>query len=149
MKIIITLALLAFSVNGFSAEKIFAKSVKPPRVVTAKAGYATSRFSFLSTDFREPRELFNADKKITSVYWQSTYFPENLNERVQICYLQPYRVDPDHCIDIEPNSSGITEEFNSFRFGMGAAITIQHRVSGGKNSSYAAGKDAIVVNYSY
>lgn len=88
-------------------------------------------------------------KKLTSIHWKTTYFPDNSDETVEICYLQPGRIDPDHCKEIRPNSSGDVDEFNSFKFDWHAAVWIRHRTGAGKDFGAPAGMDKIVINYSY
>lgn len=118
-----------------------------PRVVIGWDGLATSRFSISTREF--PGAMLTKPKKLESIRWETTHFPDNTGETVEICYLQPGRIDPDHCVDIRPNSSGEVYGFNSFKFDWHTAVWIRHRTTGGKNSGAPADLDKIVFNYSY
>lgn len=143
------LALALFSVHSFAADMSITKSVKPYRIVTAKAGRGVALFSVVRSDFQS-HALLLAPKTLRSVSWSTTHYPDNLGEQVQICYSRPYNFSgDDHCIYIQPNSSGETYEFNSYKFDVQAGIKIRHFVSGGKDYGTAAGVDTVTFNYSY
>lgn len=148
MKKMIAVVLVFVSVNGFATERFLAKSATPTRIVVAKAGFGLAQFSVMSADFPE-RHVFLAPKLLKSISWETTYYPDNLNETVKICYFQALSVSPDHCKVINKNSSGSTEEFNSFIFDRHARVMIKHEVKGGKNRGAPAGMDKIVIKYSY
>jgi hypothetical protein len=121
--------------------------VKPPRIVIASDGIATSRFFISTREF--PGAMLAKPKKLENIHWQTTHFPDNTDETVEICYLQPGRNDPDHCVPIHKNSAGDVDNFNSFKFDWHTEVWIRHMTKGGKNSGASAGKDKIVINYSY
>jgi hypothetical protein len=148
MKKMIAVALVFVSVNGFATERFLAKSVTPTRIVLAKDGVGLAQFSVMSRDFPE-RHVFLAPKSLKSISWESTYYPDNLNETEKICYFQALSIRPDHCKVIQKNSSGSTEEFNSFIFDRHASVMIKHEVKGGKDRGAPAGMDKIVIHYSY
>lgn len=151
MKKHITIAVALAFVSGYSfaAELSITKSVKPDRVVTAKAGRALAQFPVQRSDFPS-HALILAPKTLRSVSWSTTYYPDNVGERVQICYSRPYNFSgEDHCVDVNPNSSGVIHEFNSYEFDLHAGIKIRHLVFGGKNYGTAAGVDTVTINYSY
>lgn len=148
MKKIIAVVFAITSLNAFAADRTITKSVKPSRIVVAKEGGALAQFTLLSTDFRE-RGLLGAKKRLTSVEYRTTHYPDNWNEKVQICYSQPGRIEPQHCEDVAENSSGVIYNFNQYKFDMHARITIRHSVDGGKDSGKAAGEDTVVINYSF
>ena len=141
---VIAVALLSF--NALAADKVLIKTKKPPHIVVAKNGSAMSQFSVLSSDFSE-RGLLLAKKRLTSIDWSTTYYPDNLDEEVEICYNQPGRINHDLCQRIDPNSSGRILAFNAFKFDMHTRVTIRHSVKGGRNSGRSAGVDTVVINY--
>ena len=141
----ITLALL--SVNSFAADEFISKSAAPTRIVVAKAGVGLAQFSMMSFDFPSSHRF--APKKLKGVSWRTTYYPDNLNETVQLCYTKPAGSGYDDCRDISPNSSDSTEYFNKYSFDKYARFTFRHMVKGGKNQGAPAGEDSIVVRYSY
>jgi len=143
--IVITLALL--SANSFAADNFINKSAVPTRIVVAKAGIGLSQLSMMSFDF--PKDHRFAPKKLKRISWRTTYYPENMNETVQICYTKPGSFNYDDCQDISPNSSGDMMEFNKYSFDRNATITFRHEVRGGRNQGAPAGEDSIVVHYSY
>ena len=148
MKKVIALALILVSANGFAADQSLSKTATPPRIVVAKDGSAMAQFWVHSRDFSAPGMLL-AKKRLTSIEWQTTYYPDNLNEEVQICYTEPGRIDPALCRVIDKNSSGSTEVFNQLNFDKHARITIRHSVKGGRNSGAPAGSDSVIINYSF
>lgn len=143
--LVITFALL--SANSFAADNIISKSAVPTRIVVAKDGVGLGQFPMMSFDF--PRSHRFAPKKLKSISWRTTYYPENMNETVQICYTKPAGSGYDDCRDILPNSSGDTDHFNQYSFDKYASFTFRHQVKGGKNQGAPAGEDSIVVHYSY
>ena len=143
--IVITLALL--SANSFAADNYISKSAEPSRIVVAKAGIALSQFAMMSFDF--PSDHRFALKQLKGISWRTTYYPENMNEMVQICYTKPGSYNYDDCKDISPNSSGEMNEFNNYSFDKYARITFRHMVKGGRDQGAPAGEDSIVVHYSY
>lgn len=146
MKKLLFIAFALFSLNAVAADKSMTKTAKPPRIVVAKDGSAMSQFFVSSSDFSRRGQLL-AKKTLTSIEWSTTYYPDNLNEEVEICYSQPGRIDPDLCRPITPNSSGRILDFNSFKFDMHARVTIRHSVKGGRDSGRSAGEDTVVINY--
>ena len=141
----ITIALL--SANSFAADNIITKSAAPTRIVVAKAGTGLGQFPLMSFDF--PGSHRFAPKKLKGVSWRTTYYPDNLNETVQLCYTKPAGSGYDDCRKISPNSSGDMDDFNQYGFDRDARFTFRHMVKGGKNQGAPAGKDSIVVHYSY
>ncbi|OCR24308.1 hypothetical protein AFK24_14555 [Pseudomonas syringae] len=141
----ITVALL--SANSFAADNTISKSAVPTRIVVAKEGVGLGQFSMMSFDFPSSHRF--APKKLKSVSWRTTYYPDNMNERVQICYTKPAGSGYDDCREISPNSSGDTDDFNKYSFDKYARFTFRHMVKGGKNQGAPAGEDSIVVHYSY
>jgi hypothetical protein len=141
----ITLALL--SAHSVAADNFISKSAVPTRIVVAKAGIGLAQFSMMSFDF--PASHRFAPKKLKSISWRTTYYPDNMNEEVQICYTRPGRSGYDDCRDISPNSSDTTEYVNKYSFDKYARFTFRHNVNGGKNQGAPAGQDSIVVRYSY
>ncbi|MCQ2994922.1 hypothetical protein QCD79_18905 [Pseudomonas quasicaspiana] len=147
MKKIIAITLVTLSANTFAVESSITKSEVPDRIVVAKAGVGLSQFSMMTMDF--PRNQRYLPKRLESINWTSTYYPNNTGERVHICYTRPGRAGYDQCEEISKNSSGSIEAFNHHSFDRFARITIKHLVSGGQNQGAPAGEDSITVNYSY
>jgi len=141
----ITLALL--SANSFAADNTISKSAVPTRIVVAKAGTGLGQFPMMSFDFPSSHRF--APKKLKGISWRTTYYPQNLNETVQICYTKPAQTGYDDCRDISPNSSGDIDDFNRYSFDRDARFTFRHMVKGGENRGAPAGEDSIVVRYSY
>lgn len=148
MKISVAMALVLVSLNSVAANKTLTKSVAPSRIVVAKDGVGLAQFSVVSRDFPDA-QLLLAHKKLSSISWSTTHYPDNSNEEVDICYFQPGRANHEPCIRIRPNSSGTVTDFNSFNFNKHARIMIKHNVRGGKNYGAPAGMDTITINYSH
>jgi hypothetical protein len=116
--------------------------------VTAKAGFGLAQFPISSTDFPKTIPLY-ATKRLQGISWRTTYYPDNLGEKVYICYFRPIASEHEPCEEISPNSSGVTHEFDSLPFDKYAKVMIRHKVSGGKDYGTPAGVDTITVKYSY
>ncbi len=147
--ITIAMVLVLGSTSIFAAERTITKSLKPSRIVVAKAGFGLASFPVLSSHFLPNTQLFLAPKKLEGISWRTTHYPDNLFETVKLCYYQPLANEPTDCENIEPNSSGITHKFDSYTFDKHARVTIMHRVTGGKNHGAAAGVDTVTIHYSY
>ncbi len=147
MKKIIAITLVTLSANTFAAEGVITKSKVPDRIVVAKAGVGLAQFSMMTMDF--PKNQRYLPKKLESINWTTTSYPDNTGEVVQICYTQPANSGYDRCYDISQSPSGSTDAFNHYGFDRFARITIKHLVSGGKNQGAPAGRDSITVRYSY
>jgi len=148
--ITIAVALALVSSSSFAVDSSITKSATPNRIVVAKAGTGIVRFGVLSSDFPSDRSLIFATKRLTSINWETTYYPDNVEKKVEICYYRPHRhSEPDLCRPILPNSSGTVYDFNSLAFDTGASVVIRHVIEGGKNYGTAAGVDRVTINYSY
>lgn len=148
MKKIIAIAFALASADSFAADRTITKSAKPYHIVVAKDGSALAQFTLLTSDFRE-RGLLGAKKRLTSIQYRTTHYPDNLKEEVEICYYEPGRTTHVACEDVSPNSSGVIYNFNQYKFDMHARVIIRHSVKGGRDSGRSAGEDTITINYSF
>jgi len=101
----------------------------------------------LSSDF--PSGTLNKKKTLREIEWNSTCYPNNTGETVELCYHRPYTTVPVGCIKINPNSSGRTNAFNNQPFGLGTDVFIRHHIQGGQFPGAPAGKDSVTFYYSY
>ena len=146
---IIAVALVLASAQSFAAERSIAKSHRPTTIVVAHNGSGLAQFPIIRSDFPN-HAVIAAPKKIESISWSTTHYPEHPTETVDICYSRPYRSSSfEHCEPVNKNSMGTTSVFNVYAFDMGAQFIIRHKVNGGRNNSAAAGVDTLTINYSY
>lgn len=151
------LALLAVLIaieNGpaFAAEGVITKSAAPGPVlilsnsnVEPSVGY--SRFNV--TPFDISGEVSLMPKQLLEIRWSTTYYPQTLNDNVELCYYRPYSAERS-CEPIQPNSSGVVMRFNDQPFGRGSIVDIRHRVLGGTPPyARAAGVDSVRIKYRY
>lgn len=148
------LALCAVAASSISSiayaeDRTISKTSKPGVIVVlSNGGTGLSFFNLLSTDF--PSGTTTLPKKLLGVEWSTTYYPEAIGERVELCYFRPYNSVEANCREISKGSSGTQLDFNDLPFGNGAGITIRHHVeAGGVQIANAAGNDTVTYRYSY
>ncbi|MDO4683169.1 MAG: hypothetical protein Q4B17_10340 [Lautropia sp.] len=148
MKYVAAIIFSMLSVSVQAGDVSIYKEGKPTSVFildgTGK-GSGTSRFYLISTDF--PRGTLSKMKTLKSIYWKTTYYPNNTGEKVRLCYIRPYSTREEGCVSISPNSSGSVTNFNNYKFGNGAGVNIRHEVTGGDKFGRPAGKNFIIFNY--
>jgi hypothetical protein len=145
----VTVAAVLGSVVGNAAEQTITKVSQPGLItVISIGGTGLSFFNLRLSDF--PGELLVVPKKLLGIEWRTTHYPENLNERVELCYFRPFNSEDNNCRWILPNASGVLHDFNDLPFGNGAGVTIKHRVGpGGAVIGHPVGSDAVTYRYSY
>ena len=138
--------------SAFAVDGVVSKTMAPgPVLILSNANVSPSvgfsRFSILALDI--PAEARLAPRQLLGVRWSTTYYPQTLNERVELCYYRPFSSDRD-CREIRPNSSGELTDFNDQPFGHGSIVDIRHYVLGG-SPPYArpAGVDSVTYLYRY
>ncbi|WP_017127704.1 hypothetical protein [Pseudomonas gingeri] len=147
MKKLLSLSLLLASTSTFATDASITKSAKPPSMFSY-INTGTSTHRILLADFAHPT---NVTMKLKNIRWSTTYFPDAINERVRLCYFEPYsntEVETD-CQFINPNSTGSINRFNGKKFGHGAKIHITHISEDLEKPAHALGEDAITFEYSY
>ncbi|NVZ66123.1 hypothetical protein HX867_28865 [Pseudomonas gingeri] len=145
MKKLLSLALLLASTPTFATDASITKSAKPPSMFSY-INTGTSTHRILLADFAHPT---NVTMKLKNIRWSTTFFPEAINERVKLCYFEPYSNTETDCEIIAPNSTGTTNRANGKRFGHGAKVHITHISEDLKNPAHAHGEDNITFEYNY
>lgn len=137
---------------AFGAEHSIAKEQAPTSIlilsnsnIEPSIGFAI--FTIMIPDI--PPGTFNAPKQLLEIGWRTTYYPQTINEDIELCYHRPYSSEKS-CRTIYPNSSGNLMDFNDQPFGHGSKVTINHKVLGGTRP-YArpAGLDFVTFKYRY
>ncbi|QKJ68307.1 hypothetical protein HQN60_15980 (plasmid) [Deefgea piscis] len=146
---ILAALLVCASIPALAVNSSISKSASPGTVTVTSSGRTTSSFfGILNGDFASG--TYNKPKKLTGITWTSTSYPTVTTETVSLCYFTPYNLtSPAMCIPIQANASGSTTQFNNLQFGAGAQISIRHDLSAPTQVATPAGRDSIVVNYSY
>ncbi len=141
-----------FTGAAFGAEYSIAKEQAPTSIlilsnsnIEPSIGFAI--FTIMIPDI--PPGTFNAPKQLLEIGWRTTYYPQTINEDIELCYHRPYSSEKS-CRTIYPNSSGNLMDFNEQPFGHGSKVTINHKVLGGTRP-YArpAGVDFVTFKYRY
>ncbi|WP_124356216.1 hypothetical protein [Pseudomonas synxantha] len=140
---------ITFSPSGVvnAEEKMISKTVTPTVInVISIGGTGLAIFSLSPSDF--PAGSFGVPKQLLGIDWNTTSYPENIKESVELCYSRPYNTAQRTCVPIWPGSSGTSTDFNDQPFGQGAGVTIKHHVlGGGARLGYPAGSDTVTVRY--
>lgn len=138
--------------SAFAAEAVITKSMAPgPILILSNSNdepsVGFSRFNVSPSDISGEVNL--KQKQLLSIQWSTTYYPQTLSDKVELCYYRPYSSERS-CEPIRPNSSGSIEGFNDQLFGRGSTVEIRHRVLGGMRP-YArpAGVDSVTFRYRY
>ncbi|WP_141439662.1 hypothetical protein [Vreelandella titanicae] len=138
----------SISINAHATDASITKSVSPgSMLVLPNGGTRMSQFGLISSDF--PRGTLPKRKTLTSIEWQTTWYPEGEGETLELCYFRPYSRTEVGCRAIQPNSSGTINDFNNQRFDNGAKVTIFHRVNGGRDVIQPVGQDIVTFRYTY
>nr|WP_314568862.1 hypothetical protein [uncultured Pseudomonas sp.] len=136
--------------NGLSAEeRTLTKTVKPDVInVLSIGGSGLAQFGVTAADL--PEGTIATPKKLKGIDWRTTYYPQNINETIELCYYLPFTGAALGCRKITPNSQGTLSDFNGERFGHGSRIIIRHSVeAGGARLGYPATTDSVSIRYSY
>ncbi|BBP75311.1 hypothetical protein ACW9IK_09890 [Pseudomonas gingeri] len=145
MKKLLSLALLLASTPTFATDASITKSAKPPSMFS----YINTATSIHRTSFADFTHPINLTMKLKSIRWSTTLFPDAINERIQLCYFEPYSTTAIDCQAITPNSAGTTNKFNEKRFGHGVKVYLTHISDDLKNPAHPVGEDSITFEYSY
>lgn len=147
-KLLVALPLVLASSYSYAVDAVITKTVKPDNIIVVNGGAGLAQFGLSSTDF--PSGTGTKTKSLKKIDYSTTNYPNNTDETVELCYYRPYSsVTPVGCKPISPNSTGTVTDFNSQSFGPGAKVIIRHRVQGGQQPGYPAGKDTVTIHYSY
>ncbi len=152
LRVCVVCAVLLMGHPVFAAESTVSKSAAPgPVLILSNANIdpsiGFSRFNISHSDI--PRDASLKPKELLEIRWNTTYYPQTLNDSVELCYYRPFS-STRSCETIFPNSSGVILRFNDQPFGPGSIIDIRHSVLGG-SPPYArpAGVDSIILKYRY
>lgn len=138
--------------SAFAVEGVVTKTAAPDPVLilsnsNTEPSIGFARFSILGPDI--PAEARLVPRKLLGIRWSTTYYPQTLNETVELCYYRPFSSQRE-CRPIQPNSSDELTFFNDQPFGHGSIVDIRHSVLGGERP-YArpAGVDSVTFRYRY
>ena len=115
-----------------------------------------SQFSFLHNDFSEYYHRYgdSSTLKIQEVAWQYTDYTNDAEQQnVELLYGEPYTrqtVDRKNVVGISKDPVGETPKFNHLKFGPGANLEIEHKLTGGDYPAKAPNTPATInVKYQY
>ncbi|WP_419736774.1 hypothetical protein [Pseudomonas sp. COR18] len=145
MKKMLSLALILASTQTFAADASITKSKRPPSFFS----YISTATSIHSTQLADLTHPTNVLMKLKELRWNTTFFPVAINEKVKLCYFEPYSNAEVDCQIITPNSTGSTRIFNQKRFGHGVKVHLTHMTDDLKGPAHPAGEDSITFEYSY
>jgi|GEM_PF-3012674 len=142
MKKILPLALLFVSVSSVAVDRSWTKTDTPSRMLFSS--FATlSNFTPLASELRG--KGLGEYPKITSVEWASTYYPGSVGETVELCQITGKK----ECERIMPDSFGMTRKFNKLTFTNTTFFVIRHAREAGEINTLPAGRERVVVHYTY
>jgi hypothetical protein len=147
IKMLLPFFLLLISAPGFAVTASITKTATPSVVIVTTGGVGLSTFFTSYSDF--PSGTAFKPKSLLGIDWQTTSYPNNPNELVELCYFLPYTANPVRCDRITRNSSGTDIGFNQQTFGLGVEVMIRHSTNGGPQPAYPAGRDTVTFRYSY
>lgn len=146
MKKWLPFVLILAAASSFAANDQFTKSEVPRNIILA--GFTgSSRINVLVQDF--PVGVRNKKKNLLGLDYQTTFYPNNTGETVELCYYPPYASTQIGCVDIAPSSSGTVNAFNSQTFNDGVQVEIRHKVTGGTFPGLPATYNTVTFRYSY
>lgn len=143
----LALALAMASSYSYAIDATITKTVTPNVIIVVTGGTGLAQFNLLSGDF--PSGTLSKPKTLQGIDWNTTLYPNNTGETVELCYYRPYASTPVGCTNILPNASGTVTAYNNQTFGPGAKVIIRHQVQGGQQPGYPAGSDTVTFRYSY
>lgn len=141
MKRLLPAALLFVSVAGVAGEFSYTKSVMPPSIIKPGSGTATSMHTMPFQGY--PRGAYGISR-LASVSWNTTFFPTNTGETVELC-VQTWRVID--CRPIAPNAAGNTP-FN-VPFEISTQVLVRHSTTHGPRGSRPAGRNTVTLHFKY
>ena len=147
MKILLPLVFVLASAPSFAVDAAITKTASPGVIIVTNGGTGLAQFNILSANF--PSGTLSKTKTLLGIDWQTTLYPNNPGETVQLCYYRPYSSTEVGCTTILRNSSGTVSNFNTQPFGPGAKVIIRHLANGGPQPAYPAGQDTVTFRYSY
>lgn len=83
------------------------------------------------------------------IEWETTSYPENPDEKVELCYYPHGSLRQETCNWISPNTRGETYAFNEQKFETYSYAVIKHHINGGKQPARSAAQDKVIFHYSY
>ena len=124
MKILLPLVFVLASAPSFAVDAAITKTASPGVIIVTNGGTGLAQFNILSANF--PSGTLSKTKTLLGIDWQTTLYPNNPGETVQLCYYRPYSSTEVGCTTILRNSSGTVSNFNTQPFGPGAKVIIRH-----------------------
>lgn len=146
-KKLLPLALLLISAPSFAVDAQITKSASPGVVIVTNGGVGQAAVFASSSDF--PAGTLSKTKTLLGIDWQTTWYPNNPGETVQLCYYRPYSATAVGCVPIIRNASGTVTNFNNQPFGAGVEVMIRHSLNGGPQPASPAGRDTVTFRYRY
>ena len=143
----------SIAINAHATDASITTESTPGRMLVLDGGGGL-KYSFhhpARTDF--PQDSGLSRKRVTTIEWQTTWYPDAIEQSAELCYFRPYSSGPVGCIDVPFNSSGSTTRFNGQRFDAGAKVQLVYRANSATGilprHVVPAGNDRVVFHFSY
>lgn len=88
MKILLPLVFVLASAPSFAVDAAITKTASPGVIIVTNGGTGLAQFNILSANF--PSGTLSKTKTLLGIDWQTTLYPNNPGETVQLCYYRPY-----------------------------------------------------------
>lgn len=145
----------SISVNAHATDASITTESTPGRMLVLGGegigGVTRSHLRPARHDF--PKDSGLSSKRVTTIEWQTTWYPEAIEQSVELCYFRPYSRNHVGCIQVSPNSSGSTTHFSGQRFNEGTEVQLVYRAKSATGvlprHVAPAGKDRVVFHFSY
>ncbi|MFP1748168.1 hypothetical protein [Lonsdalea quercina] len=109
---------------------------------------AATSFGLVSIDF--PSGALTKTKTLTSIAYTIAAYPAATTDTVELCYYRPYAATPSLCKAVTSGSTATTTDFNSFPFGNGARLRINHTTTGARGALLKPSRqESVTYTYSY
>nr|WP_163503196.1 hypothetical protein [Halomonas socia] len=120
-------------------------------VLSSSGGIKQSFHHPARADF--PQDAILPRKELTSIEWQTTWYPDAIGLNVELCYFLPNLSSPIGCVAVNPNSSGSTAFFSGQRFDIGSKVELVYAAGSATGTLPRqienAGNDSVTFNFSY
>ncbi|MFK8260738.1 hypothetical protein ACFL9S_23500 [Erwinia sp. AnSW2-5] len=109
---------------------------------------AATSFGLVSTDFTSGTLI--KTKTLTSIAYTIAAYPAATTDTVELCYYRPYAATPSLCKAVTSGSTATTTDFNSFPFGNGVGLRINHTTTGAPGAQLKPSRqESVTYTYSY
>ncbi|GGW42344.1 hypothetical protein [Vreelandella hamiltonii] len=139
--------------HGQSSEASVSTESNPGRMLVLSGGGGINQSFHHPARADFPPGTTLPRKELTSIEWQTTWYPDAIGLSVDLCYFLPNLSSPVGCVAVTPNSSGSTTFFSGQRFDIGSKVEFVYEAESATGTLPRqienAGNDSVVFNFQY